>query len=310
MVRHPSSSSKTRPSLVEATKAAIDCLKMVYNESDLEKALQLADEAKSKIQNAEKIFATERVRSPTVDNGIAIAYHEHGKLLDKLCSRKAQESYSNAKKWGYIDVVNQQIYSSLLGIMGSSNRRSVIHLTALAAIPSLSTAIRQNIHLQNSSNIEAAIIKLRRQRLMDEGGEPYVMPRAKRNLNSEETFDLTLDVQEFRKSDKKVFLLLGDSGAGKSTFSRALETKLWTAYQEDTNKSIPIFIHLPSIANPEQGLIAKQLRKFDFTEEQIMDLKSQRRIILICDGYDECQQTTNLYKSNELNQPGGWVVQM
>ncbi|KAG0003120.1 hypothetical protein BGZ80_005847, partial [Entomortierella chlamydospora] len=313
---------------------------MACNESGLKKALQLVDEAKSKIQEAEKIFATERVGRPTIDNGIAIAYHEHGKLLDKLCSRKAQESYSNAKKWGYIDVVNQQIYSPLLGDMDSSNRRSVIHLAALAAIPSLSTAIRQDIpgwgtilpvsnglaevpptktygianhqdiYLQNSLNVEVVINKLRRQRLMDKGEEPYVMPRARRNLNTEETFDLTLDVQEFLKSDKKVFLLLGDSGAGKSTFSRALETKLWTAYQEDTNKSIPIFIHLPSIANPEQGLIAKQLRKFDFTEEQIMDLKSQRRIILICDGYDECQQTTNLYKSNELNQPGGWVVQM
>ncbi|KAF9174885.1 Transducin (beta)-like 1 X-linked receptor 1, partial [Mortierella sp. AD010] len=310
MVRNPFSSSKTRPSLAEAIKTANDCLKMACNESDLKKALQLADEAISNIQDAEKIFATERVGIPTIDNGIAIAYHQHGKLLDKLRSRKAQESYSNAKKWGYIDVVNQQIYSSLLGGMDSSNRRSVIHLMALAAVPSLSTAIRQDFYLQNSSNVQVAINKLRRQKLMDEGREPYVMPRAKRHFNTNKTFDLTLDVQEFLKSDKKVFLLLGDSGAGKSTFIRALETKLWTAYQEDTNKNIPIFVDLPSIVNPEQDLVAKQLRKFDFTEEQIMDLKSQKQITLICDGYDECQQTINLYKSNQLNQPGGWVVQM
>ncbi|KAF9151243.1 WD_REPEATS_REGION domain-containing protein, partial [Mortierella sp. AD010] len=339
MVRNPFSSSKIRPSLAEAIKTANDCLKMACNDSDLKTALQLADEAKSKIQEAEKIFATERVGKPTIDNGIAIAYHEHGKLLDKLRSHKAQESYSNAKKWGYIEVVNQQIYSPLLGDMDSSNRRSVIHLIALAAIPNLSTAIRQDIpglgailpisndlaevpptktydianhqdiYLYSGLDVEVAIIKLRRQRLMNKG-EPYVMPRAKRYLNSEGTFDLTYDVQGFLKSDKKVFLLLGDSGAGKSTFIRALETKLWTAYQEDTNKNIPIFVDLPSIANPEQDLIAKQLRRFDFTEEQIMDLKSQRQITLICDGYDECHQTTNLYKSNQLNQPGGWVVQM
>ncbi|KAF9170686.1 hypothetical protein BGX20_008645 [Mortierella sp. AD010] len=343
MVRTPLSSSKSRPSLAEAIKTANDSLKMACNESNLKMALQLADEAKSKIEEAEKIFVTERVGRPTIDNGVAIAYYEHGKLLDKLRSRKAQESYSNAKKWGYLDVVNQQIYSPLIGDMDSSNRRSVIHLTALAAIPNLSTAIRQDIpgggailpvsndlaevpptktydianhqdiYLQNSSNVEAAINKLRRQRLMDQvdqGGEPYVMPRAKRNLSSEETFDLTLDVQEFLKSDKKVSLLLGDSGAGKSTFNRALETKLWTAYQKDTNNNIPIFVDLPSIVNPEQDLIAKQLRKLDFTDEQIMELKSQRQITLICDGYDECQQTTNLYESNQLNQSGGWVVQM
>ncbi|KAF9388753.1 hypothetical protein BGX21_000247, partial [Mortierella sp. AD011] len=265
MVRNPFSSSKTRLSLAGAIKAANDCLKMACNESDSERALQLASEAKSKIQEAEKIFAAERVGEPTTDNGIAIAYREHGKLLDMLRSGMAQESYSNAKKWGYIEVVNQQIYSPLFGDMDSSNRRSVIHLTVLAAIPNVSTAIpqdipgwdaippinndvaempptktndvaempptktndvaempptktndvaiRQDIYLQNCSDVEATINKLRRQRLMDQGGEPYVMPRAKRNLNSAGTFDLTLDVQEFLRSDKKVFLLRGNSGA-------------------------------------------------------------------------------------------------
>ncbi|KAF9342309.1 hypothetical protein BGX26_007826, partial [Mortierella sp. AD094] len=31
---------------------------------------------------------------------------------------------------------------------------------------------------------------------------------------------------------------------------------------------------------------------------------------MICDGYDESQQNRNLYMSNQLNQPGGWRVQM
>ncbi|KAF9392795.1 hypothetical protein BGX21_010940 [Mortierella sp. AD011] len=105
MLRNPFSSSISRLSLVEAVKTANDCLEMARNESDPQKALQLASEAKSKIQEAEKIFATERPGSPALDDGIATVYHEYGKLLDRLRSHdEALESYSNAKKWGYIHV--------------------------------------------------------------------------------------------------------------------------------------------------------------------------------------------------------------
>ncbi|KAF9161931.1 hypothetical protein BGX20_001935 [Mortierella sp. AD010] len=86
-------SSTSRSSLMEAVKAANDCLAMARNEGDPRKARQLASETKSKIKKAEKIFAIERVGYPALDEGIAIAYHEHGKLLDELRSHDdAQET--------------------------------------------------------------------------------------------------------------------------------------------------------------------------------------------------------------------------
>ncbi|KAK3821422.1 MAG: hypothetical protein J3Q66DRAFT_398463 [Benniella sp.] len=116
------------------------------------------------------------------------------------------------------------------------------------------------------------------------------------------------NVEEFLSSEKKVFLLLGDSGAGKSSFNRELECHLWKSYKK--GDVIPLHINLPAIEKPEHDMIAKRLRKAEFTEPQIKELKLHRKFILICDGYDESQQTQNLYTSNRLNQEGGLNARM
>ena len=116
-------------------------------------------------------------------------------------------------------------------------------------------------------------------------------------------------VKKFLESDQKVFLLLGDSGAGKSTFSRELEFDLWQTHKSKTDR-IPLHINLPTIDKPEIDMVAKQLRRNEFTEPQIREMKHHRRFILICDGYDESQQTHNLYMSNRLNEIGEWDAQM
>ncbi|KAF9175043.1 hypothetical protein BGX20_008600 [Mortierella sp. AD010] len=162
--------------------------------------------------------------------------------------------------------------------------------------------------VQNKPDVEVALRHLKSERLRGRGGDVYISPRAKASVNATEEFDLTSKVQEFLHSDKKVFLLQGDSGAGKSTFIRELEIGLWNKYKPDG--PIPLFVFLPTIERPEQDLIGKQLQKASFTEGQIREMKMHREFILICDGYDESQQTRNLYTSNELNQPGGCRVQM
>ncbi|KAF9205887.1 hypothetical protein BGZ49_003359 [Haplosporangium sp. Z 27] len=161
----------------------------------------------------------------------------------------------------------------------------------------------------NKPDVESPLLQLKRNRLQDQGRDIYISPRAKTSTRAIEDFDLTSKAQEFLDSDRKVFLILGDSGSGKSTFNRALEINLWERYEKESGK-IPLFIHLPSIDKPEYDLIDKHLLKCGFAESEIVELKLYREFVVICDGYDESQQTRNLYMSNLLNQPGGWRAQM
>ncbi|KAK3816625.1 MAG: WD40-repeat-containing domain protein [Benniella sp.] len=164
--------------------------------------------------------------------------------------------------------------------------------------------------VQARPDVEGSLRQLRRQRLKERGKAVYIRPQAKVSLKApdESGFPLMEKVEEFLASDQMVFLLLGDSGAGKSTFNRELECHLWRAYKK--GGLIPLHINLPAIEKPEHDMIAKQLRKAEFTEPQIRELKLHRKFTLICDGYDESQQTHNLYTSNHLNQAGEWNAKM
>ena len=164
--------------------------------------------------------------------------------------------------------------------------------------------------VQKRPDVEGTVRQLRRQRLKEREAVVYIPPQAKAGLQArdEDRFSLMEKVDEFLGGNQGVFLLLGDSGAGKSTFNRELECTLWQTYKK--NGPIPLHINLPAIDKPEHDIIAKQLRKTEFTEAQIRELKLHREFTLICDGYDESQQTHNLYTSNKLNQAGEWKAKM
>ena len=164
---------------------------------------------------------------------------------------------------------------------------------------------------QNRPDVEGSVRLLRKRRIKERDNAVYIPPQAKANLQAADITGVPLmeKVKEFLNSDRKVLLLLGESGSGKSTFNRELEFELWQSYKTKTGR-IPLHINLPSIDKPEHDMIAKQLRKSEFTEPQIREMKQHRKFILICDGYDESQQTRNLYTSNRLNQPGEWDAQM
>ncbi|KAK3810998.1 MAG: WD40-repeat-containing domain protein [Benniella sp.] len=164
--------------------------------------------------------------------------------------------------------------------------------------------------VQERPDVEGSLRQLRRQRLKEREKVVYIPPQAKAGLQASDDirFPLLEKVDEFLASDQQVFLLLGDSGAGKSTFNRELECQLWRTYKK--GGTIPLHINLPAIDKPEQDMIPKQLRRCEFTEPQIRELKLHHKFILICDGYDESQQTNNLYTSNRLNQPGEWNAKM
>jgi len=165
--------------------------------------------------------------------------------------------------------------------------------------------------VQNRPDVDGTLRLLRKHRMKARGNAVYIPPQAKPSFHSldDSQFPLMGKVKEFLESDQKVFLLLGDSGAGKSTFSRELEYELWQSYKNKGDR-IPLHINLPAIDKPEHDMIAKHLRRAEFSEPQIGEMKHYRKFILICDGYDESQQSHNLYMSNELNQPDRWDAQM
>ncbi|KAF9350341.1 hypothetical protein BGX34_001272, partial [Mortierella sp. NVP85] len=249
------------------------------------------------------------------------------------------EIYKNDLVWGQQASVNQWILNILMQLSSKSGETSKYAERLLRELETSGDTRKQNLYqaclengpiayplkvaspefaspslldrVQDKSHVEGSIRVLRKRRTMERTNAVYIPPQAKPSLLSPDDtrFPLMEMVKEFLKSDRKVLLLLGDSGAGKSTFSRELESDLWQSYESKTGR-IPLHINLPTIKEPEDDMIAKQLRREGFSELQIREMKHHRKFILVCDGYDECQQTHNLYMRNRLNQPGEWDVQM
>lgn len=151
---------------------------------------------------------------------------------------------------------------------------------------------------------------LRRQRLVDYKQNVYIPPMAKASLQAlgDILFPLLSKIQGFLEGNSQVMLILGDSGAGKSTFSRHLENRLWEYYTADGD--IPLLINLRALDRPDRQLVEEQLRTLGFSDKVVWGLKGNRRFVLICDGYDESQLTSNLHTSNLLNQSGQWRAKL
>ncbi|KAF9925487.1 hypothetical protein FBU30_004739 [Linnemannia zychae] len=143
--------------------------------------------------------------------------------------------------------------------------------------------------------------------LSDSNPFVYVPPMAKASLKSpdNDATPLMPTVMGFLASERQVFLILGDSGSGKSTFNLQLERELWRNYEEqfdfgEEDHPIPLYVNLGTIDRPEQDLVAK-----------ILENLKTRKFILICDGYDESKTVSNLYVKNQLNEgEGNWQAKM
>ncbi|KAF9087841.1 Transducin (beta)-like 1 X-linked receptor 1 [Mortierella sp. AD031] len=143
--------------------------------------------------------------------------------------------------------------------------------------------------------------QMRLQRLQEYRPSVFIPLQAKNKVKTpdDESFSLKEKVLDFLESKRQVFLVLGDSGAGKSTFCRDLEHELWTNYQ--AGGRIPLFVNLSSIDRPQHDLVDKQLRHYNIPESKIPELKQYRQFVLICDGYDEARLSVNLHAANNLN---------
>ncbi|KAF9383582.1 hypothetical protein BGX21_001543 [Mortierella sp. AD011] len=250
------------------------------------------------------------------------------------------EIYSNDQRWGQQADVKQWILQVLIQVKGTTDGEIRTHaIDTLTKLQELGNENKRNLyqdtikegsglyslecllpHLngfallnqaQNKPQVEIDIEKVKWMRMSEYKQDIYITQRAKPSLqaNNNNATDLMTKVQEFIKGRSEVFLILGDSGSGKSTFNQRLENELWNSYNPNED-FIPLFINLPSIDKPEYDMVSKRLQSLGFTDAQIRELRSSRKFILICDGYDELQRTGNLYISNNINRKDGWNAKM
>ncbi|GJJ69070.1 hypothetical protein EMPS_01416 [Entomortierella parvispora] len=138
----------------------------------------------------------------------------------------------------------------------------------------------------------------------------YIPAMSKSSLHaSDDSPDLLHDqVHQFLKGKGLVMLILGDSGAGKSTFNARLEQDLWDKYT--VSGPIPLFIDLKVIRHLDQDLVRQHLESLElFSASHMAELRT-RQFILICDGYDESQSRSNLHTNSKLNMPNHWRAKM
>ncbi|KAG0319869.1 hypothetical protein BGZ99_004872 [Dissophora globulifera] len=166
--------------------------------------------------------------------------------------------------------------------------------------------------VNDNPDLELVMDRLRRQQWNRYNKQAvYVQPLSKASLQATEDnlIPLHTRVHDFLESKAEVMVILGDSGAGKSTFNRYLEYDLWEKYKPGS--SIPLFVDLKTINNPDQDMVKRSLEGLGvFSRQQMDELKRSRQFILICDGYDERGKWTNLHTNNSFNKPSHWKAKL
>ncbi|KAG0271395.1 hypothetical protein BGZ95_000800 [Linnemannia exigua] len=147
-------------------------------------------------------------------------------------------------------------------------------------------------------------------RLQDHQQVVYIRPHAGAGRDSADEVALLLmaKVKEFLEANQQLFLIIGDSRSGKSTFNKHLEYILLKGFK--VGDPIPLYVHLLDLEYPRKDLIPEQLKPYGFSNEEIQEIKRARQLINICDGYDEVRLRDNLHKYNCFNHPNQWDTKM
>ncbi|BBO59254.1 NACHT domain-containing protein [Mycoavidus sp. B2-EB] len=123
----------------------------------------------------------------------------------------------------------------------------------------------------------------------------YIPSEGQETADSKISFTLIEKVRDFLSSNKKVLLLLGEAGSGKSTFNRELTRTLWGEYQPSSTAPIPIFIALAEHTPSCKDLIESYLLEQEFSPEEIALLRKEKRLVFILDGFDEIEDRTQAF---------------
>ncbi|KAF8961262.1 hypothetical protein BGZ46_001380, partial [Entomortierella lignicola] len=144
-------------------------LKSAHKESNPKKALKLTKDAKSYIHKAKKIFSNKKSKNPSLQEGVANAYHGNGELLDKLGGfKQTQECHSKAKELGYTHKGGGHTPSSQSSDKCDSSNQSISHLESLSHISS--SAVR-NIQVSNPKMVQSSSDTLLQETLLSKVDE-------------------------------------------------------------------------------------------------------------------------------------------
>ena len=118
--------------------------------------------------------------------------------------------------------------------------------------------------------------------------------------------ELSAEVEAFIDGDKKVLLILGDSGAGKtSTCYDIVERQL------QSSNRLPLYIPIGELTKIKTDSLERYIEtQFDLGKLELAHIKLHygKKIILIIDGYDEKNQLINYYKFFKLYEWNAKVI--
>ena len=113
--------------------------------------------------------------------------------------------------------------------------------------------------------------------------------------NSTSPMDLTELAKGFLESPKRVLLVMGDPGSGKTLFAKKLSVELF-----GFSKYLPVYVYLPYIIKPgknfQDGIL--QVNGLESNKQEL----ETRPVVFICDAFDEVNLKVNFLKVKDTFQ--------
>jgi WD40 repeat protein len=123
-----------------------------------------------------------------------------------------------------------------------------------------------------------------------------------------ESFLQETDPEKPHDSTKKVLLVMGDAGAGKSLTLKKWALERWKEYStSDITQRIPLWINLSRCKEIYENIIGNYLQerfRYKFKTEELRRFKW----CLFLDGYDEISEKKNIYNCNRFYE--GWNIKI